>query len=58
MNNPHDTFKNIKEMLKHGIGKDLPSKENKLPNWLTKSINFVISASLIIGIIYLIKSLF
>jgi len=58
MNNPQDTFKNIKEMLKHGIGKDLPSKENKLPNWLTKSINFVISASLIIGIIYLIKSLF
>ncbi len=57
MNNPHDTFKNIKEILKHGIGKDLPSKENKLPNWLTKSINFVISASLIIGIIYIIKSL-
>lgn len=58
MNNPHDTFKNIKEMLKHGIGKDLPSKENKLPNWLTKSINFIIYASLIIGTIYLIKSLF
>lgn len=58
MNNPNDTFKNIKEMLKHGIGKDLPSRENKLPNWLTKSINFIVSASLIIGIIYLIKLLF
>jgi hypothetical protein len=58
MNNPHDTFKNIKEMLKLGIGKDLPSKENKLPNWLTKSINFVISASLIIGIIMLLKFIF
>jgi hypothetical protein len=58
MNNPHDTFKNIKEMLKHGIGKDLPSKENKLSIFTTNLINFVISASLIIGIIYLIKSLF
>jgi hypothetical protein len=44
--------------LKHGIGKDLPSKENKLSIFTTNLINFVISASLIIGIIYLIKSLF
>jgi hypothetical protein len=58
MNNPHDTFKNIKEMLKHGIGKDLRSKENKLSIFTTNLINFTISASLIIGIIYLIKSLF
>ena len=58
MNNPQDTFKNIKEMLKNGIGKDLPSKENKLSNFTTKLINLTISASLIIGIIYLIKSLF
>jgi hypothetical protein len=58
MNNPHDTFKNIKEMLKLGIGKDLPSKENKLSNFTTKLINFTISASLIIGIIMLIKFIF
>lgn len=58
MNNPQDTFKNINEMLKLGIGKDLPSKENKLSNFTTNLINFTISASLIIGIIYLIKMLF
>jgi len=58
MHNPEQTFKNIREMLKHGVGKDLPTKENKLPNWLTNCINFTISASLIIGTIYLIKILF
>lgn len=58
MNNPHDTFKNVKEMLKLGIGEDLPSKENKLSNFTTNLINFIVSASLIIGTIYLIKLLF
>ena len=55
MNNPHDTFKNIKEMLKHGIGKDIPSNENKLSNRTTKFLNFIVFASLIVGTIYLIK---
>jgi hypothetical protein len=58
MNNPHDTFKNIKEMLKLGLGKELPSKENKLSNFTTNLINFMIFSSLIIGIIMLLKFIF
>ena len=58
MHNPEQTFKNIREMLKLDIGHDFPSKENKLPNWLTICINLVISASLLVGTIYVIKLLF
>jgi len=58
MNNPQQTFKNICEMQKMGIKSSHPSHENNLPNWLTKSINLSIVATLIIGTIYLIKLIF
>lgn len=58
MNNPQDTFKNIREMLKQGMGKDLPSNENKLSNFTTKLINYAVFASLVIGTIYLLNLLF
>jgi hypothetical protein len=58
MNNPQQTFKNICEMQKLGIKSTHPSSENKLPNWLTKSINLSIVATLIGGTIYLIKMIF
>jgi len=58
MNNPQQTFKNICEMQKMGIKSTHPSHENKLPNWLTKSINLSIVATLLIGTIYLIKMIF
>jgi ascorbate-specific PTS system EIIC-type component UlaA len=58
MNNPQQTFKNICEMQKMGIKSSHSSHENKLPNWLTKSINYTIVATLIIGTIYLIKMIF
>jgi hypothetical protein len=55
MNNPQQTFKNICEMQKMGIKSTHPSHENKLPNWLTKGINYTIVATLIVSTIYLIK---
>ena len=55
MNNPQQTFKNIYEMQKMGIKSTHPSSENKLPNWLTKCINLIVVATLLIGTIYLIK---
>jgi hypothetical protein len=55
MNNPQQTFKNICDMQKMGIKSTHPSHENKLPNWLTKGINYTIVATLIVGTIYLIK---
>jgi hypothetical protein len=55
MNNPQQTFKNICEMQKMGIKSTHPSHENKLPNWLTKGINYSVVATLIVGTIYLIK---
>lgn len=55
MYNPKDTFTNVRYMLTQGLGKDLPSNENKLSNVTTKAINFVVFASLIVGTIYLIK---
>jgi hypothetical protein len=58
MHNPQQTFKNICEMQKMGIKSTHPSSENKLPNWLTKSINLSIVATLLIGTIYLIKMIF
>lgn len=58
MYNPKETFTNVKFLLANGMGKDLPSNENKLPNWVTKSINFVVFASLVIGTIYVINLLF
>ena len=58
MHNPKDTFKNVRHLLKQGIGKDLPSNENKLPNRLTKFLNFIVFASLVVGTIYLIKLIF
>ena len=58
MNNPKDTFTNIKFLLANGMGKDLPSNENKLPNSVTKLINFAVFASLVVGTIYLFNLLF
>jgi hypothetical protein len=58
MNNPQQTFKNICDMQKMGIKSTHPSHENKLPNSLTKCINYTIVATLIIGTIYLIKMIF
>lgn len=55
MNNPKDTFKNVRHLLQHGLGKDLPSNENKLSNIATKTINFAVFASLVIGTIYVIN---
>jgi hypothetical protein len=55
MYNPKDTFTNVRYMLTQGLGKDLPSNENKLSNVTTKVLNFVVFASLIVGTIYLIK---
>lgn len=55
MNNPQDTFKNIRSLLSNGMGKDLPSNENKLPKLLTNFINIAVFASLVVGTIYLIK---
>ena len=55
MNNPHDTFKNVRHLLQHGMGKDLPSNENKLSNVTTKVLNFIVFASLILGTIYVIN---
>jgi len=45
-------------MLTQGMGKDLPSNENKLSKMTTLTINFIVSASLIVGTIYLIKLIF
>lgn len=42
-------------MLSNGMGKDLPSNENKLPKLLTNFINIAVFASLVVGTIYLIK---
>lgn len=58
MHNPKDTFKNVRHLLQHGLGKDLPSNENKLSKMTTLTINFIVSASLVIGTIYLIKLIF
>jgi hypothetical protein len=58
MNNPQQTFKNICEMQKMGIKSSHPSSENKLPNWLTKSINYTIVATLIWGTYQLLKMIF
>ena len=55
MNNPHDTFKNVRHLLQHKLGKDLPSNENKLSNVTTKVLNFIVFASLILGTIYVIN---
>ena len=55
MYNPKDTFTNVRYMLTQGLGKDLPSNENKLSNVTTKVLNFVVFASLIVGTIYLIN---
>jgi len=58
MHNPKDTFTNVRHLLQQGLGNDLPSNENKLSNIATKTINFIVSASLILGTIYLIKLIF
>lgn len=58
MHNPKDTFTNVRYMLTQGLGKDLPSNENKLSKMTTLTINFIVSASLIVGTIYLIKLIF
>jgi hypothetical protein len=55
MNNPQQTFKNICDMQKMGIKSTHPSHENKLPNWVTKGINLIVVATLLMGTIYLIK---
>ena len=55
MHNPKDTFINVRHLLQHGMGKDLPSNENKLSNVTTKAINFIVFASLIVGTIYVIN---
>lgn len=55
MYNPKDTFTNVRYMLTQGLGKDLPSNENKLSNRTTKFLNFVVFASLVVGTIYLIN---
>ena len=58
MHNPKDTFKNVRHLLQHGLGKDLPSNENKLSNRTTKFLNFVVFASLVVGTIYLFNLIF
>lgn len=58
MHNPKDTFTNVRFLLAQGMGKDLPSNENKLSNIATKTINFAVFASLVVGTIYLIKLIF
>lgn len=55
MHNPKDTFTNVRFLLAQGMGKDLPSNENKLSNIATKAINFIVFASLILGTIYVIN---
>jgi hypothetical protein len=55
MYNPKDTFTNVRYMLTQGLGKDLPSNENKLSNVTTKVLNFIVFASLIVGTIYVIN---
>lgn len=58
MHNPKDTFTNVRFLLANGMGKDLPSNENKLSNFTTKLINYIVFASLVIGTIYVINLLF
>lgn len=58
MHNPKDTFKNVRHLLQHGLGKDLPSNENKLSNVTTKVINFLLFASLVLGTIYVFNLIF
>ena len=58
MHNPQDTFKNVRSMLSNGMGKDLPSNENKLPKLLTNFINIAVFASLVVGTIYLFNLIF
>lgn len=58
MHNPKDTFTNVRFLLANGMGKDLPSNENKLSNIATKAINFLLFASLVLGTIYVFNLLF
>jgi hypothetical protein len=55
MNNPQMTFKNIQQLIELGYGNNLPNNKNKFPNWLTLVINLIISATLILGTIYVIN---
>jgi hypothetical protein len=58
MHNPKDTFTNVRFLLAQGMGKDLPSNENKLSNIATKTINFAVFASLVVGTIYVFNLIF
>jgi len=53
MNNPQMTFKNVQQFIQLGYGSKLPSNKNNMPNWLTILINLSITATLIIGTIYI-----
>jgi len=55
MNNPQMTFKNVQQFIKLGNGSKLPSNKNNMPKWLTILINLSITATLIMGTIYLIS---
>lgn len=55
MNNPQMTFKNIQQFIELGYSKNLKSNKNNMPNWLTIFINLIVSATLIVGTIYVIN---
>lgn len=49
------TFKNIQQFIELGYSKNLKSNKNNMPNWLTILINLIVSATLILGTIYVIN---
>ena len=47
------TFKNVQQLIQLGYGSKLASNKNNMPNWLTILINLSITATLIMGTIYI-----